>query len=559
MTETVALEMERRWLYSPRYNDQVVVVSGDDVYLCRYLGGAAASILLAGMRLHVNAVAPSAQMTAALERLVRRFPLAISLSVETNQLEGEQARAYFAASRFLCARELVSRYRCSVFILDVDSVVLRPFVFPDTDYGLFLRTTDDPRFQVAAGALFVAPSGLGLLDSFADAFAECRPWSWFDDQKCLTRAHQEMKACGLRAVRLTNRFLGFEPLPEIAVWSAKGRSKTADVRFVRTSMRLSETIWRAVGAGAPEWPAADDGLTIDERNAPALARRAALRSDDQPPMSLRLLLGLPPFVGFAKVRLSENVLFEMLLCDRDDGVALRAFWNGVHEPATSRIVAAFARASRCIIDVGAHTGYFSILAATANTKAAVLAVEPSSVNCARLLTNVRANGLTNVSLASCAASDRAGISSLVSDTPSGYHSSGGRLVDAGGFGEVVRTVRLDDLVDESFPSVGLIKCDVEGHEAAVLSGARTILERDRPCLIVERSATAELAESTAVLNGLNYRFFVIDEAASRLQPVRGLGSVHLADSDSEACRNCLATVLGDVELRTMLAGQMIVE
>jgi FkbM family methyltransferase len=43
-------------------------------------------------------------------------------------------------------------------------------------------------------------------------------------------------------------------------------------------------------------------------------------------------------------------------------------------------------------------------------------------------------------------------------------------------------VRLDDAVSEP---VGFIKIDVEGHELAVLQGARRILEHDRPLLLIE--------------------------------------------------------------------------
>lgn len=45
-----------------------------------------------------------------------------------------------------------------------------------------------------------------------------------------------------------------------------------------------------------------------------------------------------------------------------------------------------------------------------------------------------------------------------------------------------RLVRLDDTVVEP---VGFIKVDVEGHEFAVLEGAKQIISRDRPILLIE--------------------------------------------------------------------------
>lgn len=554
MSLVTAANRSRDWLYPPRARDQVVLVSGDERYLGSYLGGLAASVLLAGMRLHVNAVGPGPVTARFLERLVRRFPLAVSVSIESVDLDGEEARTYYAASRFLCARELVERYRCDVYLLDIDSIVLRPFCFPEADYGLFLRDSDDPRFQVAAGAAFAAPGGLAFLEAFAERFMASRPWTWFDDQRCLAWAHAQLSSSGLRAVRLTNRLLSFEAHPEAAVWSAKGASKTDDVTFVQTSSRLSMILAGSVGCTL-EGPSIQAVRPIAERNLAALERRRELIEEGLLPLGLKALLRLPPFVGFAEVRLSDSVRFEMLLCDRDDGVALRAFWNGGHEPATSRIIAALSRGARCIVDVGAHTGYFSMLAARSNPEALVLAVEPMPLNCARLMTNVRANGLSNVRLAACAASDRAGTVTLVSEAPRDYHSTGGRVMRDGTVGESVRAARLDDLVDPAPGGVDLVKCDAEGHEASVLVGARRILENDRPDLILECNPSGEPSGVEDVLRDLGYRYFVIDEAANCLE--RAAGFVAESGPGGEARRNRLATTRADDALHAALADAVV--
>ena len=49
----------------------------------------------------------------------------------------------------------------------------------------------------------------------------------------------------------------------------------------------------------------------------------------------------------------------------------------------------------------------------------------------------------------------------------------------------VKVQRLDAIIPEAGPAVTFIKCDVEGHELAVLRGAETILRRSRPALLVE--------------------------------------------------------------------------
>jgi len=68
----------------------------------------------------------------------------------------------------------------------------------------------------------------------------------------------------------------------------------------------------------------------------------------------------------------------------------------------------------------------------------------------------------------------------------------------------VETRRIDD---EGLEDVGFIKIDVEGHEPAVLDGARQTIERDRPVLLVEILETGLKPEENPVicrLFDLNY-------------------------------------------------------
>lgn len=69
----------------------------------------------------------------------------------------------------------------------------------------------------------------------------------------------------------------------------------------------------------------------------------------------------------------------------------------------------------------------------------------------------------------------------------------------------VDTVRLDDVVPRS---VGMIKIDVEGHELSVLLGAKKILARDQPNLIVEleeRHHPGIIDQAFDLLEELGYR------------------------------------------------------
>ena len=73
----------------------------------------------------------------------------------------------------------------------------------------------------------------------------------------------------------------------------------------------------------------------------------------------------------------------------------------------------------------------------------------------------------------------------------------------------VPTRRLDSY---DLDGVRLIKIDVEGHELAVLRGARALLERDHPVLVVELDVRHDnVAPVIEFLSGLGYRSSVLSD------------------------------------------------
>lgn len=161
---------------------------------------------------------------------------------------------------------------------------------------------------------------------------------------------------------------------------------------------------------------------------------------------------------------------------------------------------AAAEAGGVMLDIGAYTGLYSLVAAQAGATA--IALEPNPAVFARLMENIAANGVS-VDARNLAASDRYGVMALQAN-PRVPLTSGGRLVP----GEGVQVVTIDGL---GLSGVGAIKIDTEGHECAVLRGAMATIERDKPMIITEALAGDAFLDQCELLEPLGYWWESLDE------------------------------------------------
>ena len=240
-------------------------------------------------------------------------------------------------------------------------------------------------------------------------------------------------------------------------------------------------------------------------------------------MTIDQLQSQPPYCGFVEGVVFEDLKFVMLLVDSDDGVALRWMWNHAYEPMSLALWSLLARKSDVILDVGAHTGVYSMAASIANDKATVISVEPSWLNLSRLAANLRSNGLSLEYIVPAAISDTEGITDFTLQTQFVYHSTGGKFAPASDKRSLqVQTLRIDSLYAQHKIAANLIKIDVEGHEANVLRSMPNVLTECAPEILIEATDTYGAKECTAILKDHGYRFFCIDDVAMSLGPVEAI-------------------------------------
>ena len=136
--------------------------------------------------------------------------------------------------------------------------------------------------------------------------------------------------------------------------------------------------------------------------------------------------------------------------------------------------------------------------------------------------------LDRLTIERCGLSSSAGSTRLVRDPA---HTGGARLDRSGDAQpltnraaatlesfEVAVTTLDQYFADYDGPPVSFIKCDVEGHEAAVFEGGRGLLNRDRPTLLVEvHDRHVRQGTLFRLLEALDYDAFLLH--GSRLVPM----------------------------------------
>ena len=179
-----------------------------------------------------------------------------------------------------------------------------------------------------------------------------------------------------------------------------------------------------------------------------------------------------------------------------------------------RALAGRVPAGGCAYDVGGNRGQVALLLARAVGPAGrVVSLEPVPALADDLERNLRLNGFDRARVVRAAAADAEGTAEF---DFSEAHATRGALRGTGPAGEaagdrlVVRTVTLDGLVAAGERPPDVLKIDVEGAAAAVLRGARAVLERHAPAVYVELHGPAERAGVRDELLARGYRAETLD-------------------------------------------------
>jgi FkbM family methyltransferase len=228
---------------------------------------------------------------------------------------------------------------------------------------------------------------------------------------------------------------------------------------------------------------------------------------------------LPPAIW---KRLPVEVVFPVKLPDGrsffysatpNDVIARALYWRGLKdwESETIPVFYKMAQSAQIVLDIGANTGFYTLLACTANPNARVIAFEPVPRVYEKLMEHIRINHFDG----RCEA-HRMAVSNFVGtaqmhvpfgDLPTsaslntdGFRGFSGILVE-------VPVTTVDAVMGDQ--PVDLAKIDVEGFEPQVLEGMRMTLRRFRPALFIECLPDGPYREVEEILKNLGYQIYLL--------------------------------------------------
>lgn len=199
---------------------------------------------------------------------------------------------------------------------------------------------------------------------------------------------------------------------------------------------------------------------------------------------------------------------------------------GLYERGTVLVFERVLREGMTVVDVGAHLGYFTLLAARAvGGRGRVYAFEAVPDNFSLLVKNIELNGCGYVTPVLKAVSSTTGTTQFYLSEK--LSSSGSLFGHAGSRTIMVDTTSLDDFFEkEGWPLVHLMKMDIEGAEMFSIAGARKFFARNRDLKLVTECSPGRLERAGVkveafldCLRALGFRVSVIGEKGD-LRPVR---------------------------------------
>lgn len=225
-------------------------------------------------------------------------------------------------------------------------------------------------------------------------------------------------------------------------------------------------------------------------------------------------------------------------CHMDEYVQMLTWLCGGYESTESYVLSSIVQSSMCIIDAGANIGQYTVqFGKLIDANGSLHAFEPVDHNYRALIRNVLRNRLSE----RCITNEKALWDKELICEAILPEECQGECPNHGAFylretskstPRAVTCIDLDTYCDRRrIERVHVIKIDVEGNEARVLLGARRVIERNRPIVVMEVNKRAlervgsSLEELSSVVFGLGFSVINIGSSSASCEKLGSLTGV----------------------------------
>lgn len=194
---------------------------------------------------------------------------------------------------------------------------------------------------------------------------------------------------------------------------------------------------------------------------------------------------------------------------------------GGWEKESLKIWAELSKISHIIIDIGANTGIYALLAQNNNPGSKIIAIEPVDINYNVLYQNIRQNRFP-INAEKVALSDKEGIAKMymlkdrinyMTSVNENRYTLHPEIKGDNELLEIEVPIKLYSYIHQKYnlDDIHLVKIDVEGHEIAVINAMKLYLEKYKPSILIEIIGDENAKALDNIFREIGYEYISIDE------------------------------------------------
>jgi FkbM family methyltransferase len=222
------------------------------------------------------------------------------------------------------------------------------------------------------------------------------------------------------------------------------------------------------------------------------------------------------FKDVFRVPVTDSEMFKILHYGFE--IENELFWAGIKdgwEKVSTGLWIELCRESEVIIDIGANTGVYSLIAKTVNPTATVYAFEPVERVFEKLQRNCQLNNYEIVCFKKAVSNYNGKAKIYDTDGDHIYSVTVNKNLNSSATAVKefeIETITLKDFIEnQELTKIDLMKIDVETHEPEVLEGMHEYLAKFNPVMLIEILNEEVATKVNKLLAGLEYLYFNIDE------------------------------------------------